>query len=191
MATLVLAGGVAAGSASADLDQTPILRVLRSNDVRGSENLLLPSGALTLKQLVGADTKAGAGRTAEKAALSGGFTAAAISAFGGPGSRQLRSFAVEFGTSSQAAQALTQEAKVLTGAAASNGAVATRGSVSSLPDGIAISYGGSANGPSSEIVLLAQQGNWLFSLRGSGDHGGASRSFLAGLLGQVISRPAS
>ena len=95
------------GIAGVAIDQTPILRVLRASDVPAAENLELPSGALRLGQLVAVDAETSSARSAEAGALRSGFRSAAISEFGGPGSRLLRSVAVEFETGAQAARALS------------------------------------------------------------------------------------
>lgn len=179
---------VAAPAFGAAIDQTPIVRVLRTNDVPGSTNTELPSGALKLKQLVVADVGAAGAPTAEEAALSPGFQAAAISQFRGPGTRLLTSFAVEYASPGQAAKALGHEVGALARSGVPKGSVATRESVGSLPAGTAVLYRGSAQSSPAGVVVLAREGSWVFSLRGSGDTGGSSRSFLAKLLGVVIAR---
>jgi hypothetical protein len=184
-ALAVLALVAAPLAAGESIDQTPIVRVLRTSDVPGSGNAELPSGALELEQLIAADAKVGPGRAAEKAALRAGFKSAAISQFGGPDSRALTSFAVEYGSAGEAKEALGREAGALVGAASG---LVGRQAVKSLPGGLAITYRGSAKEPANEVVVLAREGSWLFSLRGSGDHGGSSRSFVAKLLGVVVAR---
>ncbi len=186
LATALLAP-LPAAAAGTSIDQTPILRVLRTSDVPGSGNLELPSGALGLSQFVSVDGGTAAVRAAEKAALRGGFLSSAISEFGGPGDRLLRSTAVEFTTASLAKRAMQGQARVFAKVAVPAGSSASSEPVRALPSGLAIAYRAGNEAPNA-VVVMARSGAWLFTLRGTGDHGGTNVAFLGPLLAQVIAR---
>jgi hypothetical protein len=176
-------------AATVDLDQGPILRVLREGDVVSAENAFLPSGPLTVRQFVAAGGGAAKARSAEFHVLNDhGFESAAISEFLGPGSRRLRSSAIEFESHRQAAQALSAEAQIVAGFQRPPATRASIESESLLKHGKRVTLRPRGGGKPVGLSLLACSGRYLYIMRGTGDHGGSAQSFVRGLLKTVIGR---
>jgi hypothetical protein len=170
------------------IDQTPVVRVLRSSDVPKSVNQEVPSGALTLAQFAILDNPSRAAAAGETQLLQGqGFRSAAITEFAGPGLPSLKSTAVELSSPQQALAALQGEVAL---AASDQGPAGTTGAAApdtNLESAFIVTFTPSAGGPGG-LELLASTGNYVYTLRAVGKPPVVSRPVEEQLLGELLSR---
>lgn len=183
-AAMALAAPVAAFGS---LDQGPIVRVLRPNDVPDATNQWLPSGALDLGEFAPLAVQGATGRAGFRHDLSRHqFRSAGITAFDGPGQRQWRSFAVELGSPKAAAGTVGGAAQALT-VGGPAGTIAKVSRDVSVYHGLLISFSG-APGRLGGYAVVTSTGRYLYSLMCLDRAGRVERSDVEALLRRIIQR---
>ena len=176
------AGSWPAVEASA-FDQGPVLRVLRQNDVARSSNQYLPTGAISPAELLQfIAPRAPSARRSYAQQLHGeGILRSAISAFRGPGTRELTSYASEFVTAHGARLALSTLARLeanLRGAAMAPDHAFVEGFVLTSR----------STGGWETVEVLVSSGGYVYSLADKNKVGQVGRSLVEHLLRIVIYR---
>jgi hypothetical protein len=188
-AAVALLCGLPVARAQLAIDQGPIVRVLRLVDVPEAKDEELPSGALTVSQLAfNSETSPDARRREVSLLDADGFRSSAISGYEGPGRLTLFSEAIELSSAGDATRALRQQAALCSStqapAGTRSGTVSDRG----LPHGLLVRFTPERIGAAGGMELLAQQGSYLYTLRGLDSPDRVSRRTLERLLRTVIAR---
>jgi len=184
------AGGAALAAVSAyvRIDQSPILRVLRSSDVPKYKNEELPSGALSLSQFVADVEPTTAAAAAEARILSrAGFISSAISEFYGPGRLFLKSTVAELGSPALASGALAADAANAARAQAPPHDRVARAGDHAFGHAILLTFTPPVAGWAGGVEVLAVAGNYLYTLKGISKPDAVSRESIDRLLAKVMS----
>jgi hypothetical protein len=178
--------------ASLAIDQTPILRVVRVNDLPGAENLEPPSGALTASQFAANNNRARRAASEERRLLSGyGFRSSAMSAFEVARVLRIQSAAIELGSPARAARAARAEAELNRTTQLPPGAHASVSADTAVRHALLVTFRPGQAGWTGGYELVASAGRWLFTLSGIEKPDRVSRAQLERLLATVISRAAA
>ncbi len=185
-------GGVALGAFASyvRIDQSPILRVLRSSDVPEYKNEELPSGALSLSQFA-ADVEPTPAAAATEGKILGhaSFISSAISEFYMPGRLFLKSTVAELGSPALASGALAADAANAARAQAPPHDRAARAVDHAFTHAIAVTFTPPIMGWAGGVEVLATAGSYLYTLKATSKPDTVSRESIDKLLAKVMAHP--